>query len=75
MKTTTELIEKKEEKIAKIIGIYKGNSSFDGGEVTTSFSVDKALNHKELKKLLKLGKTSVKRSGAGMRVIIIWYLK
>ena len=75
MKTTKELIEKKEQKIAKIIGVFRGNSSFDEGQITTSFSVDKALNHKELKKVLKLGKTSIKRSGAGMRVIIIWYLK
>lgn len=64
-------IEKHQEKIAKIVGVFKGGSSVQDDKITTGFTHSFELNHKQLKKLLKLGKVNMKRSGTGIRITIV----
>lgn len=70
----TQKIHKKETKIAHIVGVFKGGSELNESEVTTKFQVIGELTNKQLKRLLKIGDINIKRSGAGMRVVIKWYL-
>jgi hypothetical protein len=64
-------IDKYQEKIAKIVGVFKGGSSVEDDKITTGFTHNSNLKDKQLRKLMKIGKVNVKRSGAGIRITIV----
>ncbi|CVK17246.1 hypothetical protein Ga0061079_1314 [Apibacter mensalis] len=66
----TKKINKLEEKVAEILGIYKGGAYEEDGCIFLKTHVVKELDHKQLKKLMELGRITLKRSGNGTTIII-----
>ncbi len=64
-------IDEYQEKIAKIVGVFKGGSNVEDGKITTGFTHNFILKDKQIRKLMKLGKVNMKRSGTGIRIVIV----
>jgi hypothetical protein len=73
---TTEQIYLKEKQISKILGIFIGGSNYDEKSelVTSRTHFESELSHNQLTELMAEGEVSIKRSGAGLRITIQYYL-